>query len=98
MATPSDVEDAARLAAVAYDRARSLSMAPLNRWAKEWETFKARARALRSGPDTPETRAAIAAAALDAAEHFTAEADRHRAMSFKEKLAVLDKDFGERAA
>ncbi len=98
MATPEDIGRAAELAALAYDRARSLSMAPLNRWAREWQTFKARAKALRSAPDTAETRAAIAAAALDAAEHFTAEADRHNALTFREKLAALDKDFSEKAA
>ncbi len=93
-AATADLELAAHRADLAYVAACALGLAPQNRWAAEWAAFKARAKALRLAGDL----AGAVAVAEEAAAHFVAEAERHRALDFSAMCAVADADKARSAA
>jgi hypothetical protein len=92
LTTELEVASAARMASLVYDKACALKFAPRNRWERDWQAFKARARALRTGEETAAQRAAVVAVAMETVAHFAAEVSRHNAMTFQEKRAVARED------
>jgi hypothetical protein len=92
MATELQVARAAHMASLVYDKACALQFAPRNRWERDWQAFKARARALRTGEETAAQRAAVAVVAIETVEHFAAEVRRHNAMTFQEQRAAARED------
>jgi hypothetical protein len=92
MATELQVARAAHMASLVYDKACALQFAPRNRWERDWQAFKTKARALRTGEETAAQRVAVAAVAMEAVAHFAAEVQRHNGMTFQEQRAAARED------